>query len=192
MRRYHVFSAFAVVAGLLSMFGPAPSAQVVTQGEPGSSQDPNAFRSPMVVETVFAAANRSLWKQPGDWFDVPEYKQLGKFSCEGVVFHGNVSKDGSEWESGLAMRVRLQPDNRAEVTIRVKLLNPRHNHDKSVTILMEVLNGTEVAASRKLGPLDVEDKGHAFTSETRITVPLDALKTDPMTKLRITMTATND
>ncbi len=72
MRRYHVFSAFAVVAGLLSMFGPAPSAQVVTQGEPGSSQDPNAFRSPMVVETVFAAANRSLWKQPGDWFDVPE------------------------------------------------------------------------------------------------------------------------
>ncbi len=90
------------------------------------------------------------------------------------------------------MRVRLQPDNRAEVTIRVKLLNPRHNHDKSVTILMEVLNGTEVAASRKLGPLDVEDKGHAFTSETRITVPLDALKTDPMTKLRITMTATND
>jgi hypothetical protein len=191
MKRSQVVSVSLVVSLVLA-FIPNARAQVVKQGKPGDSQDPAAFRSPMVIETVFAAANRTLWNQSSDWFEVPEYKELGKYSCEGIAFHGNLSKDGNDWDSGLSMRVRPRPENRAEVTIRIRLLNPRHNHDKTVTMQLEVMNGTDVVATRKMGPLDVEDKGHAFTSETTMTLPLDILKSDPITKLRITMTAEDD
>jgi len=38
----------------------APCAQIVRQGSPEESS-PTSFHSSMIVETVFAAADRSLW-----------------------------------------------------------------------------------------------------------------------------------
>ena len=73
-------------------------AQTVKQGDPTApAADPNEFHSPMVIETVFAPADPSLWKneewtpqKPKPWkrgtFTVPEYHDLGKYSCDGLFF----------------------------------------------------------------------------------------------------------
>jgi hypothetical protein len=167
--------------------GLVPSAQIVRQGGAEDSS-PTAFHSSMIVDTVFAAADRSLWNR-GNWFTAPEYEALGKYSCDGVLFHGNFTdKARTTWVPGIEMKAKNGTGNTVEVTIRLHLFNPSDNHDKEVTVVLEVLNGTEVAATNRIGPKDVEDKNHDYPITTTMIVPADSLKQDPMTKLRITLT----
>ena len=72
------------------------AAQTVKQGDPNAPvADPTEFHSPMVIETVFAPADPSLWKsdewtptKPKPWrsgeFTTAEYYDLGKYSCDGL------------------------------------------------------------------------------------------------------------
>jgi hypothetical protein len=193
MRTRVIVLALGLIAG-----STAFRAQVVKQGDPDAKLSPTAFHSPMIIETVFAAVDRSLWSQAVQpsgrvetaWFEAPEYNALGKFTCDGIAFHGNfIDRKKETWKSGLAMQARTQPGDQAEVTIRVSLFNPENNHDKSVTLFLEFLNGSDVAASTTMGPLKVEDKGHGYDAQARMTLPISALKTEPPTKLRITMSA---
>ena len=82
----------------LTLFSYLLVAQTVRHGD-ASPTRPNAFRSPMVIETVFPA-NPSLWMDTeslagfkpgrpthgklGEWFSTPEWYALGKFTCDGV------------------------------------------------------------------------------------------------------------
>jgi hypothetical protein len=177
--------------------------QTAKQGDPrlnpGGYEE---FHSPMVLEAVFAAADRSTWRN--EWFSTEQYRRLSKFRCEKI----------SIW--GLEMSARELPGEKVEVKTRVRLMNPDQNHDKKVTLLFEVVNGDKVEESfshvyEKVSPARAEfekrsgalsqprnalgqvepikvKEGAIVTKIVTATLPLSALKTDPMTKLRITMT----
>ena len=69
------------------------------------------------------------------------------------------------------------------------LFNPKNNHDKSVTLLLEVLDGSKVVAQTTFNSIDVEDKGRATSRSFPFVVPMDVLKEDASAmKMRLTMT----
>ncbi len=158
-------------------------AQTARQGDASAFPvDPNAFRSPMVLETIFAAGDRSRWKD-GKWFTTPEWWELGKFSCDGVGLRaGNDRK--KKWDEGLEMRVHDLPGGNVEVRMRVGVRNPRNNHDKMVSLYIEVLNGDEHVASESLR-IQAEGDGDVHDAKLKWLIPTSSLR--PTTKLRITM-----
>ena len=104
--------------------------------------------------------------------------------------HGR--KKTNETATGLALRAKGLPDGSSlEVTIGLWLLNPRHNHDKLVTVIVEVLDGAEVVAHTTLGPMEVEDKGHTQARSFNFVMPTAVIKTDAM-RMRLTMTTKDD
>ncbi len=162
-------------------------AQTARQGDANANSTPTAFHSPMVLETVFVLADRAMW---GGTALVQEYNALGKYTCDGLALRGNtVNTVTGAWQSGLWMKARELANGKLEVSITVLVFNPKHNHDKKVTIFFEILDGDRVVATTTLGPFEVEDKGHAQDGSTRFALPTDTLKNDPPMKLRITMTA---
>ncbi len=182
-------SLFAVLLALSCL--AVPSAQTVRQGTTDAAAIPHVFHSPMVIETVFAATDRATWGK-GGWFDAPEYIALGQYTCDGVAlrrnFYGwhNAWKAG--WDSGIAMRAREGKGGALDVAVRVSLVNPKHNHDKAITLFLEVLNDTRVVTSVAVGPVPVKDDGMSRDETVKLTVPIGALQADPPTTLRITMT----
>jgi hypothetical protein len=180
----------AVVGG---MTVPARG-QTAKQGDPGHPADQTVFTSPMVLETAFAASDRSLWKRRDlreggrDWFTVPEYQQLGKFRCDGVSLRGDTDRK-HEWDSGLYMSARELPDGGVDVGIWAKVFNPRQNHDKLVTLFLEVVNGETVSAKVAMPPIKVRDRAEPEDGKASLLLPASALL--PTTKLRITVTTQN-
>ena len=86
------------------------------------------------------------------------------------------------------MRAKALGDDRLEVTIRVSLWNPRGNHDKAVTLVLELLTDPPPLEPIVFGPMQKKDNGlHAAWTGT-FTVPIRGLSTDPPTPMRITMT----
>src|ERR1700694_4329715 len=152
-----------LIVGLLTasatIFG-----QTVTQGDPNVVANANEFHSPMVIETIFAGNDPSLWMDPeslapgktpkhmgaGKWFSTVEWYDLGKYTCDGVSLRRNVSKGrfppgtssrkGVWEESGLKMRVRPLSAEQVEVRIEPSAYNPKPSHDKLVTFTVDVLN----------------------------------------------------
>jgi hypothetical protein len=149
-----------------------PAAQSVRQGE-APPVIPHVFQSPMIIETVFAAADRAQWGKRG-WFDNPEYRALGQNTCDGVALQ-------------IQMRAKALSADNLEVGIRVYLWNPRHNHDKAVTLILELLTDPPIPPM-VIGPMRKEDNGGTDSWRNTFTVPIRALSTDPQTPLRITMT----
>ena len=153
-------------------------AQTAKQGDPqkGNPGGFEEFESPMILDTIFLATNRAVWTWGGDhWATSPEYDRLGHFRCNKIAI------------IGLEMQVREVASAKAEARFRVRLKNPDQNHDKMVTVLFDVINGEQVDATFKLGPLKVKEDA-AVTRTIETSLPIAALKTDPRTKLRITMT----
>jgi len=89
------------------------------------------------------------------------------------------------------MRARELSGDRLEVTIGLWLLNPSRNHDKLVTILVEVLDDAEVVARTTLGPMEVEDKGHTQARSFPFVMPTAVIKNAAM-RMRLTMTTRDD
>ena len=179
----------AVVAGVLSLM-PA-SAQVVRQGNAGENRDPNAFTSPMVIEAGFVAADRTIWGDKA-WHEGPDYKGLGKYTCDGIALRGDIDPKTKENTTGIAMKARSIGQGRLEVTVGLWLFNPKNNHDKSVTLLLEVLDGSKVVAQTTFNSISVEDKGRATARSFPFVVPMDVLKDPPAMKMRLTMTTKDD
>src|SRR3954465_2422241 len=128
MRLRAVIVFWSLIA-VLTLQGAA-AAQVARQGTP----EPNAFVSPMVLEASFVAADRSIWGDKS-WHEGPDYKALGKYTCDGVALRGDPDRQGKAATTGVAMRAREISDGKLEVTIGLWLFNPAHNHDKVVTLL---------------------------------------------------------
>ncbi len=178
--------AFAAV-GILAASAPRAASEDLSGKRPAAT----SFHSPMRLETVLAAADRSLWAD-GGWFSTPEYHALGQSTCDGVSLRGNYKKRSDTWDPGLEMATREARGGKVEVKVRATVTNPPHNHDKKVTILIEVLNGEDLVEAATIGPLEAEDNGNDVKGQTTLVLPPGALKTDPMTRLRITVTAKDD
>src|SRR5262245_32899342 len=127
-------------------------AQIAKQGKL-SSLEQTKFESPMILETVFAATDRSLWdpargNQPGAWFSTREYEELGRYSCEGVYLRHRYSRRQESWQPGLAMSVTPTSDGRLKIHVRADVDNPDDNKDRRVEALFEVLQNGRVIASK--------------------------------------------
>jgi len=165
---------------------------------------PNAFRSPMVIETVFPA-NPSLWMATeslagfgsgssihgalGKPFSTPEWYALGRFTCDGMSLRGDARPDGSWNLAGLTMKVK--PLSGAFlVTLDATIYNPTSNPHKAATLFFEVLNGESVIAknSCKIKTRDARKGGHS--GDVRLVLRRDELAS--ATKLRTTMTTIDD
>lgn len=183
--------ALMVLAAMLLMVSSIPdgAAQTVKQGA-GSPAEQTSFNSPMVLETEFAAANRSLWEpsqghEPGAWFSTEEYHALGRFSCDGVYLRKDFNGKHGTWKSGLEMAVLPAEGGNLTVKVRAAADNPDDNHDRKVDILIEVVNGDKVIATAS--PSKVIEEGNSKYFTTNFSLPAALLRSAPATKLRMTV-----
>jgi hypothetical protein len=146
----------------------------------------------MILETGFAAADRSLWDPskghaPGTWFSTEEYRQLGRFGCDGVYLRSGFSEKKGTWKPGLEMSVMEEEGGQLKVKVRATADNPDGNKDRKVEILFEAMNGDKVVAfgSHASKVEEGDEKGVGVT----LTLPAADLKANPMTKLRLTVKA---
>ena len=90
------------------------------------------------------------------------------------------------------MRAREISGDKLEVTIGLWLLNPSRNHDKLVTILVEVLDDAEVVARTTLGPDGGRrQRAHAEPGRFPFVMPTAVIKNAAM-RMRLTMTTRDD
>ena len=178
-----------VVLFLMSIAIPCATAQIVKQGETPAVTDKTIFTSPMILETVFAAADRSLWDPsqghlPGFWFSAEEYEALGKFSCDGVFLRHRYDRNLKTWQPGLAMSVLESEGGTLMVQVRAMVDNPKKNHDRNVEMLFEVMNGDTVIRSTTVKRSIEEGDEKPLVARFNM-APAD-LSVDPMTQLRLT------
>ena len=178
---------------LMAVSIPYAAAQAARQGD--ASNEKTTFTSPMVLETVFAAADRSLWDPAkghvaGAWFSTEDYRGLGRFSCDGVYLRSDFKRKQGTWKPGLEMSVKEGEGGQVQVKVRATADNPKDNRDRKVDILFEVMNGEKVIASAS------DSKGIEEGDEKGITVnftlPAADLIAEPMTKLRLTVKTLRD
>ena len=132
------------------------------------------FQSPMILETTFPLADRSIWnKDEEHWFIPKGYSDLSRFRCDGVSI------------SGLSLHVKPFDADRITVTFRTTLSNPA-GHDKRVWVMFEVVNGEDVALSAAFPSVEVPE-GKSKTRDSPIRVATKDLKSNPETRLRITV-----
>ncbi|MCI0659092.1 MAG: hypothetical protein L0170_18720 [Acidobacteria bacterium] len=160
-----------------------------------ASIEKTRFDSPMVLETVFAAADRSLWDpsqghQPGAWFSAQEYEDLGRYSCDGVFLRQKYNRRRETWQPGLAMSVTQAQDGRLKINVRAVVDNPEDNHDRKVETLFEVIRNGRVIASRTVKKAVEEGDEKSFVAPFDLAA--SDLTQDPMTKLRVTIKVVMD
>lgn len=161
--------ALALFAVLL--LSPSIHAQVVAhQGAP----DPTEFRSPMVLDTVFLASDPAKWKS-GAWISGAEWAELGRYHCDNVSI------------GTLSARVKEQVKGNVTFELRSTLTN-RKGHDKEVRVRYELLDHDQVIATTTLGPFQLDEE-KSKTKTVLLAVPKLALTTDPMTPMRVTVSA---
>jgi hypothetical protein len=185
----------------LGLFSYLVVAQTVRQSDGSAvSALPNAFRSPMVLETAFPA-DPSLWMDTaslagfksgrstngklGMRFSIPEWYALGKFTCDGLSLRGDARSDGSWENAGLTMMVKSL-SGAFLVTINATIHNPKPDLGKTATVFFEVLNGQDVIAKDSCR-IDTRDTGRGGNSgNVRLVLWRDELAS--ATKLRTTLT----
>jgi hypothetical protein len=179
-----------VVLFLMIVAIPYATPQIVKQGETPAATDKTIYTSPMILETVFAAADRSLWDPskghlPGFWFSAEEYGALGKFSCDGVYLRHRYNREQKTWEPGLAMSVLEAEGGTLLVQVRAMVDNPKKNHDRKVEIVFEALNGDTLIGSSTV-KRGIEE-GDEKPLLAHFSLPAADLTADPMTRLRLTV-----
>jgi len=170
---------------------PLVSAQVARQGTKGTPVADTIFTSPMVIDTRFVVT----WRGKKDTYDVPEYHDLGKFTCDGVSLRSYNDSRRGIWKRGLTIVAdRLKPNEPVKLKMYVAIHNPKHNHDKSVTVIFEIREGDQTVQTGMIGPLGVEEHGdmQETSGEVAFTVPADLLSKQPAPTLRLTVMAKDD
>ena len=164
-------------------------AQEVRQGTFGAAGS-TQFKSPMVLTVPFAATDSSIWGR-GGWWVIDEYKKIGKFTCDGVSIRRDYSNRKQNWVPGLELSVRTKGPDLVQVKARVSIYNPEHNHDKAVTVLLEVLDGDQVVQTATVGPILAKDNGGEEDERASMLVPTELLRKQPSPTLRLTVDAEN-
>lgn len=178
-----------VTLGSLSTVARAQTA--VQGGDPSVEAVRTEFHSPMVLNTVLAAADKTLW-QPGHWFSVQEYHDLGKFTCDGVSLRRGYKAKRETWEPGLQTAVDQVDAEHVRVRFKVSVHNPEDNHDKVVSVLFEVVSGNTVLKSAAIPKIKVEEDSSDAQKDVSMILATHDLESDPRPTLRITMKAIND
>jgi hypothetical protein len=160
-----------------------------------ASVEKTSYESPMTLETVFAAADPSLWDpsqghQPGDWFSVEEYQDLGRYSCDGVFLRHKYNRRQESWQPGLAMSVTQAQDGKLKINVRAVVDNPEDNHDRQVETRFEVIRSGKVIASRTVKKAIEEGDEKSFIAPFDLAA--SDLTRDPMTILRLTLKVVKD
>lgn len=178
------FGCFGLLLAVVSTLSSTVALDV-KQGASGTM-----FNSPMIINTAFAATDRALWGN-GDWFAVDDYKNLGRFTCEGVSIRREYNQRRQTWDPGLELAVHVKSPGVVQVKARVSVYNPEHNHDKAVTVLLEIMDGDQVFRTATVGPIKIEDDGEKDERATLL-VPTELLEKQPSPTLRLTVVAKND
>lgn len=147
-----------------------------------------SYQSPITLETDFAAADRTLWNN-GNEFTLPDWYELGNVSFGGIYLRGDHDRKKG-WDPFLRMRAKPLPGGNVEVKVAIGVQNPKHNEDKLVNIVLAVLNGQTQVASSSV-EIKAKDDGEGHFKTVVFTIPEQSLRTSPMTKLRITLSASN-
>ncbi len=174
---------------LASATPPRPGVGVTAQqAQPGVQGAPVAgiFTSPMVLTTRFAAVDQSLWGK-GDWFTVDEYRELAEFTCDGVSLTGAYDRWTKTTAPGLELAAKIDREGVVEIKVRVTIWNPPNNHDKSVTVVIELLDGTTTVRTATAGPISIEEGHPVKSAQTSFTIPLELLQRQPPLGLRLTV-----
>lgn len=159
-----------VLVGLMLLSEPLVSQTTARQGKP-EKDDPTEFRSPMVLETPFLAADPLRWDDR--WFSGKPYVDLRRYRCEGLSV------------DELSLRAKRSGE-RVNVQVRVRILNPDGNHDKATRLRFDLHNGDEAVASAQVGPFKVEE-GDRVAKAVHLSIPASNLVRDPMTTVKITV-----
>ena len=141
---------------------------------------------PLVIDTQFAALDRSLWKN-GAWFSVPAYHDLGDQDVQKVMIRRRNNDKAKTWESGLEMSATTRGAGTIVVRTRLTMVNPKGNHDKTVTTLLEVMQG-DMTVQKATIKMEVESN-EAGSGEATLTLPSDVFDSQPPLRLRLTMRA---
>lgn len=158
---------------VLLMASVSASAQTARQGD--QSADPTEFHSPMVLEAPFAVANPSTWTlKKGSSVMSPDLGQLRRFHCDGVSIGMG------------ALHPKEISGDRVETQMDFSIVNP--GHDKFVKVLFELFNGDTKVAETATAPIKAKEGAFVQTKATIVARKAD-LVADPLTKIRITMTA---
>lgn len=170
-------------------------AACVITAAPGNARETGSARCPVVIDSVLAAADRTLWDTAdgrglGRWFSVEDYHALGTRGCDGLILRADYDRKRGTWEPGLEMAVEKDEDGRLALRIRAHIDNPKGNHDKRVEVTFAVTNGQDIVA-RASESMGIEE-GDEKDITVRLSIPESALRTDPMTGLRVTIAARDD
>lgn len=201
----YVFLGIGAATNLVSRL----NAQSVKQGEVSAiPRSANAFRSPMIIETAFPGANSDIWKEkPGTWFTHPEWIALGKYTCDGVSLRvglpqmnrfrdpADLTSDEELLRPRPAIKMKVQPkkdknSSELELTFEFAVINPKANHDKIVSILIELLDSN--GAAIQVASLEIKARDNAFQTEPEaVKVPMNDSNLKIIQKMRLTVTTEN-
>src|SRR6266704_2366956 len=110
---------------------------------------------------------------------------------ESVFIRKGFDRHENTWEPGLEMAVRDLKDGRLEVKAKATVDNPRKNHDKKIVIVLEVLNGSDVVGKAQIGPIKCEE-GDESSKQATLVLARETLRSDPVTRMRLTMRTEDD
>lgn len=177
---------------ILLLRGAPGLGQTATQGDPAKVTNPTEFHSPMVLETAFPSENAL---HGGRWVSLPEWVELGKFTCDGVALKGDRDEsfywdrlNAEHWYPGLKMKMQQLANGNVGIDLQVRVNNPKHNEDKIVNVRVEIVNGVEVVAAEQ-ARIKAKDNGKANDALLTAVFPRASIR--PTTNLRITMTTHN-
>ncbi len=144
---------------------------------PPLEASPTKFHSPMVLTLPFPLADRSSWGN-GKWSEPGLLDPVQDYRCDGVAMRD------------VSMRGALDPAGNLSVEVRGKFDNVP-GHDKRVDVRLDLLDGDAVAATGYAYRLRApENKARGF--KFNLSLPAAAIRSDPATRMRITLTDYDD
>jgi hypothetical protein len=148
----------------------------------------------MVIDTRLAFESLTQPGKKTEVVSIPEYHDLGKFTCDGVSIRLNNNTRKGTWEPGLRLRAEMAKDGHIDIDATVWMHNPKNNHDKRVTVILAIVDGQHELHSTTIGPFEVEDHGDwgEHKEHRRFSVPADVVLKQPAPTLRITVITTDD
>ncbi len=148
------------------------------QGTPAPLEaSPTQFRSPMVLTLPFPLADRGRWGS-GKWSEPGLLDPMQDYRCDGVAMRD------------VSMRGTLDQAGNLSVEVRGKFDNVP-GRDKRVDVKLDLLDGDAVAATGYAYRLKApENKARGF--KFNLSFPAAAIRSDPATRMRITLTDYDD
>lgn len=176
--------------------------------------DDFARQSPCLFETVFPIGDPSRWKRiasmerftqgkplglktwprhMGTETSIPEWYELGRYTCDGVSLREEVTKHGTVWEEpGLRVSdLVLLPNGNYQVTLEATLYNPKGNQDRTVTLDYVFLDNADqqVGTANRTYKLVAKAKSGENADVLLLLTPDEMQR---ITKLRLSMTTKTD